>query len=137
MNRRTFLSTTSLAGTAALLGARPDAIAADGPLETTRIRLIQTPGICIAPQYVAEELLKAEGFSDVQYVKREVSDPRATYKDLGSGDVDVSMAFVAPFLIEVDAGRPIVLLAGVHVGCYELWGNGPVRAVRDLKGKTV
>jgi NitT/TauT family transport system substrate-binding protein len=47
------------------------------------------------------------------------------------------MAFVAPFLIEVDEGRPIVLLAGVHVGCYELWGNDPIRAVRGLKGKTV
>ena len=27
-----------------------------------------SPGICIAPQYVAEELLRAEGFTDVRYV---------------------------------------------------------------------
>jgi NitT/TauT family transport system substrate-binding protein len=33
------------------------------------------------------------------------------------------------------AGR--VLLAGVHTGCYELFGNERVRALRDLKGKTV
>ena len=47
------------------------------------------------------------------------------------------MAFVAPFIIQVDQGLPLVLLAGIHVGCYELWGNGQVRAVRDLKGRTV
>ena len=26
------------------------------------------PAICVAPQYVAEELLRAEGFTDVRYV---------------------------------------------------------------------
>ena len=39
--------------------------------------------------------------------------------------------------MELDAGRPIVLLAGDHVGCFELFGTERVRAVRDLKGKTV
>jgi NitT/TauT family transport system substrate-binding protein len=29
------------------------------------------------------------------------------------------------------------VLAGVHGGCYELFGNERVRAVRDLKGKSV
>jgi NitT/TauT family transport system substrate-binding protein len=47
------------------------------------------------------------------------------------------MAFVAPFLIQVDQGLPIILLGGVHVGCYEVFGNDSVRAIRDLKGKTV
>ena len=27
------------------------------------------PGICLAPQYVAEDLLRAEGFTDVEYVE--------------------------------------------------------------------
>ena len=26
------------------------------------------PGICVAPQYVVEELLRAEGFTDIRYV---------------------------------------------------------------------
>jgi NitT/TauT family transport system substrate-binding protein len=34
-----------------------------------RFRLDQTGAICIAPQFVAEELLRGEGFTDVQYVK--------------------------------------------------------------------
>jgi NitT/TauT family transport system substrate-binding protein len=137
VNRRTFLRAASLGGSAVMLGVGGAALAAEGPLETNRIRLTQIPGICIAPQFVAEELLKAEGFGEVQYIKRELTDPRATYKDLAMGDVDISMAFVAPFIIQVDAGDPLALLAGIHVGCYELWGNGQIRAVRDLKGKTV
>jgi NitT/TauT family transport system substrate-binding protein len=37
----------------------------------------------------------------------------------------------------LDAGDPIVFLAGGHIGCFELFGNDRVRSVRDLKGKTV
>jgi NitT/TauT family transport system substrate-binding protein len=37
----------------------------------------------------------------------------------------------------IDAGDPLVLLAGIHVGCFELFGTARVRSVRDLKGKTV
>jgi len=44
----------------------------------------------------------------------------------------------APGLMpHLDAGKPIVVLAGVHAGCYELFGNERVHAIRDLKGKTV
>jgi NitT/TauT family transport system substrate-binding protein len=44
------------------------AFAAD-TLETTTVRLPKTPAICIAPGYVAEELLRAEGFTDIRYVE--------------------------------------------------------------------
>jgi NitT/TauT family transport system substrate-binding protein len=47
------------------------------------------------------------------------------------------MGFVPPYILQVDAGPPIVLLGGVHVGCYEVFGTDRVRAIRDLKGKTV
>jgi NitT/TauT family transport system substrate-binding protein len=47
------------------------------------------------------------------------------------------MAFVAPFIIQVDVDAPLVLLGGVHVGCFELFGTERIRAIRDLKGKTV
>src|SRR5947209_1160463 len=61
--RRRFLTTLSLAGAAGLVGT-PPALAAEGPLETTAIRLGRQPTICVAPQFVAEELLRAEGFTD-------------------------------------------------------------------------
>jgi NitT/TauT family transport system substrate-binding protein len=47
------------------------------------------------------------------------------------------MAFIAPYIIQLDAGRPLVLLGGVHAGCFELFGTERIKAVRDLKGKTV
>jgi NitT/TauT family transport system substrate-binding protein len=88
----------------------------------------------VAPQYVAQELLQAEGFTDVRYVNIPETNP---YPAFVSGELDISMAFVAPFLVQVDAGLPIVLLAGVHVGCFEVFGTPGIRAIRDLKGRTV
>src|SRR6059036_3645726 len=135
MNRREFLHATALGGTAAFLGARPDPATAEVPLETTGIRLVKIPGICVAPQYVAEELLKAEGYADVGYVQKPGAE--GIYKALGSGEAQISMAFAPPFIIQVDAGEPIVLLAGVDIGCYELFGSDRVRTIRDLEGKAV
>jgi NitT/TauT family transport system substrate-binding protein len=88
----------------------------------------------VAPQYIVGELLKAEGFSDIEYVKTTVA---GMSKALASGEVDVSLQFVAPLVMQLDAGDPITVLGGVHVGCYELFGTDRVRAIRDLKGKTV
>lgn len=108
--------------------------ASGSQLETTRIRLTQIAGVCVAPQYVADDLLRAEGFTDIQYVQIEATDP---YPSFTRGDVDISMAFAAPFIVQLDKGDPIVLLGGVHVGCFEVFGSDSVRAIRDLKGKTV
>jgi NitT/TauT family transport system substrate-binding protein len=131
-SRRELLRGLTLAGTVGLLGLYPRLVAAEPPPETTTIRLVQISGICIAPQYVAEEPLRAEGFIEVRYVKLE-----NTQQALASGELDISMAFVAPSIIRVDTGAPLVLLRGVHVGCHEVFGTEQVRAIRDLKGKTV
>jgi len=48
---------------------RPPAVfAAEGRLETTSVRLAKMPDMCMAPQLVAQELLREEGFTDVQYI---------------------------------------------------------------------
>ncbi len=133
--RREFVKgLAAFAGSAGLFGLYAEPAVAEPPPETARIRLAEIPGICVAPHYVAEELLRGEGFTDVQYVKVGSS---AIYKAIGAGEIDISMAFVAPCVIEVDAGNTLVLLAGVHVGCYELFGTDRVRTISDLKGKTV
>jgi NitT/TauT family transport system substrate-binding protein len=131
-NRRHLLTTLSAVGAAGLIGG-PNSFAQEAPPETSTIRLYKMPGICIAPQYVAEEMLKSEGFSDIQYFESGVN----TYAALASGKADISMAFVANFIVNVDQGAPLVLLGGVHTGCYELFGTERVQAIRDLKGKTV
>src|SRR2546421_8051992 len=137
ISRRRFLGLT-LAGTAGLLGLPARRVAAEPPRETTRLRLHKTPGICVAPQFVAEDLLHAEGFTEVKYIAPAPAKIASSiYQQLAAGAIDISMAFVPPFIIQVDAGAPILLLGGVHVGCYEVFGTEQVRAIRDLKGKTV
>ena len=55
---------------AAFLGL-PWRAGAQTPPETRKIRLYRAPTTCFAPQYLAEELLLLEGFSDVEYVEPE------------------------------------------------------------------
>lgn len=133
--RRNFLRRATLAGTTALVGFRPRAAGAEPPPETSRLRVVQIPGICIAPVYVADELLRAEGFTELQYVKQDTIGQ--LYKSLAAGEADIQVAYVVPWIIQIDTGEPVVLLGGVHVGCYELFGTDRVRAIRDLKGKRV
>jgi NitT/TauT family transport system substrate-binding protein len=135
ISRREFLGGLTLTGTAGLLGLHSSPVAAEPPPETTRLRLVQVPTICQAPQYVAEELLRGEGFTDLQYVKKEGT--RGIEMALAAGEADINMHFAAPTIIRLDAGDPILILAGGHIGCFELFGSQRVRAIRDLKGKTV
>lgn len=88
----------------------------------------------MAPQNLAEELLRTEGFTDVQYLQK---DSPGIYKAAASGEADLTMGVTLAFIMQMDAEAPILLLSGVHVGCYELFGTGSVRSVRDLKGKKV
>jgi NitT/TauT family transport system substrate-binding protein len=133
--RRAFLGGVSLAGTAGLLGLYPRPVAAEPPPETTRIRLVQTPSMCQAPQYVAEELLRGEGFTDVDYLKKE--GPYDIAEALASGEVDINLHFSARLIVQLDRGEPITILAGIHPGCYELFTAQPLRTLRDLKGRTI
>ena len=61
MRRRDFVRGVSVTAAASALVARSSA-AAEGTLETTRLTIARDPSICPAPMYVAEELLKTEGF---------------------------------------------------------------------------
>jgi len=65
--RRRLLVTFSSAAAAGLIGGTK-ASAQEAPPEITTIRLAKTPGICTAPQFVAETLLGGEGFTNVQYI---------------------------------------------------------------------
>jgi NitT/TauT family transport system substrate-binding protein len=138
MNRRTFLRRTALAGTVGLglAGWRPGHTLAEPPPETTRLRFGGHVGaICAAPGFVAEDLFAAEGFTDIQYV-RVRSVPEIT-QVMAAGETDLGMQTILPTVLRLDAGDPLVLLGGVHLGCYELFGTDRVRSIHDLKGKTV
>jgi len=84
---------------------------------------------------VAEELLHSEGFTEVHYLQKAgTADSEVA---LASGEADLNTLFAAPLLLQLEAGDPIVILAGLHIGCFELFGTHEVHAIRDLKGKTV
>ena len=127
-----------LAGVGAFLGGSGRSLAAEPPPEITAIRLAKGSISCVAPQYVAEELLRAEGFTDIHYVELEGDiGKRGIPAMIGRGHVDISLTFAAPMLIPMDAGEPITALAGVHVGCFELFGHEDIRSIADLKGRSV
>ena len=144
--RRDFTTTLALAGAGALLPGAP-ALADEGPPETTTVRFSKIPGICIAPQYVADELLRAEGFTDLRYVPVEAGP--GTTAALGRGEIDFAVSFVALYVAALDGrtmldvvkanpgGAPIRILAGIHSGCFELFTRDSVQRVTDLKGKSI
>jgi NitT/TauT family transport system substrate-binding protein len=141
--RRRFLATMTLTGAAGIVSPRRTR-AAERPLETTSVRIAKIGAICLAPQYVSEELLRAEGFTDIRYVDKEISpgtskllDPAAIGQAIGRGVADFSTAFAVDPITAIDAGSPIVVLAGVHVGCYELFAKPEIRHITELEGKSV
>ena len=133
LGRREFLARTSALGAAGLLGLHYRSAAAEPPPETTKIRLAHAPFICVAPQYLAEEFLPSGGFTEWKYVPL---GSRMALEALAEGKADIAMWNSSELLPHLDAGRPLVVLAGLHGGCYQIFGNERVRAIRDLKGKT-
>jgi NitT/TauT family transport system substrate-binding protein len=133
LNRRQFVTTLSLAG-AAILAAPRRAFAGEEPLETTSVRITKNQGICYAPQYVAEELLRDEGFTDIRFVD---TTPDEIPTAIALGKVDFGMGYAPQFARDIDAGAPITVIAGVMVGCVELFAREDIRSITDLKGKRI
>jgi NitT/TauT family transport system substrate-binding protein len=135
-SRRQFLSAATVAGTGALLGLRSDAHTAEPPPETGKIRVIEPPEICAGTTLiVAQDLLKGEGFTQLQAVKM------ATGIDgvnaVARGEADFSITPVPSLVTRIDAGEQLTLLSGIHIGCFELFGSERIRSLSDLKGKRV
>jgi NitT/TauT family transport system substrate-binding protein len=136
MRRREFLQATAVGAAIGCSITRPRSAATEPPPETTTVRIIDVGAGCLAPQMVADDLLKADGFTAVEYVK--IKGPAGiANKTLGDGGADFLMIDALAFVLSADAGTALVVLGGVHTGCYELFGTDRVRSVRDLKGKTV
>ena len=133
--RRDVLGAMSAAGAAALLGLRSTPAQAEPPPETTSIRINDAPIACFAPLYVARELLKLEGFKDIQYVNVPLAAGPSTA--LARGEVDFIMDDPPAHVLAVNGGSQVVLLNGMHTGCWELFGSNEVRSLHDLKGKKI
>jgi NitT/TauT family transport system substrate-binding protein len=132
MSRRRFLRQASALGAASFFAILENS-RAESPPETTRIRLARTGSICLAPQYVAEALLRLEGFTDVEY-------PEVAYMggdQLTRGRADVTMDYVPSLVRKIDAGAGVVALAGVHSGCYAIIANQKIKSIRELRGTKI
>jgi NitT/TauT family transport system substrate-binding protein len=145
-SRRDFLAGLSATGAAGLLGAgRP--FANEGPPETTTIRIrvedapplivggVAENALCLAPTLITEDLLRAEGFTDIRYVLVKNGPPYAQVFE--RREIDFALGFVPGAVRRLDAGVPIMVLAGVHPGCFQLFAHEHIRTFTDLKGKRV
>jgi NitT/TauT family transport system substrate-binding protein len=138
-SRRRFMAGASCAGiatfTAGLVGAAKP-LHAEPPPETTSVRLVKfLPASCDPPFYFAEDLLHAEGFTDVIY--REIKPDEDNSKLLAEGELDFNWDFAPAHILAIDSGIPIKVLGGMHSGCLELIANESIGGVGDLKGKKV
>jgi len=133
-DRREFLASASLAGAASFLGRR-ECFAQEAPPETTTVRIPTGTLICNAPTYIADELLRAEGFTDIQHVP--LTPERAGPEFMERTGLDFAMVYTPPMVTAIDTGAAATVLAGVHVGCNSLFAHEDIRSIRDLKGKKV
>jgi NitT/TauT family transport system substrate-binding protein len=133
-SRRDFLTTLSTVGAAGVLGGGTS-LAAEGPPETTTIKLAYYGNICLSPLLIAKDLLHAEGFTEVRYVEAPES---FTIPELvARGDVHFGSTFAGTVVHHIDNGVPIVGLSGLHSGCYELFAHEDFRTITELRGKRV
>jgi NitT/TauT family transport system substrate-binding protein len=87
------------------------------------------------PLLITEELLRAEGFTDVRYVRVKNGPPYA--QAFERREIDFTLRFAPGASRWLDAGVPITVLAGVHPGCFGLFAHENIRTFVDLKGKQV
>jgi NitT/TauT family transport system substrate-binding protein len=133
MKRRSFLQQASALGAASLFGLAGEC-RAEPPPEVKKIRLVHFPAICVAPSYLAEALLYAEGFEKVEYVYLTVN---STAPDIGSGRIDMGFDAAPSLVNQLASNDSIVALGGIHSGCYELLAKKDIRTIRELKGRSV
>lgn len=135
-SRRQFLAGLSLTGTAGLLGV-PRSLHAEPPPETTTVRLPRWVGgsYCWAAEYIAGELMRAEGLTDVRFVEADRSVDQSEW--IARGETDFDLNFPPKQIASIDAGVPIKVLTGLHSGCLEVIAKEGINSIVDLRGKRV
>ena len=88
------------------------------------------PVTCIAPVYIAEAMLKAEGFTHIEYRLDE------SVISVGPGKIDLDLLSVCPILIALDANSPVVTLATMHLGSVPT-SRSPAAGLHRRNGRDV
>jgi NitT/TauT family transport system substrate-binding protein len=125
-----------VAGAAGIVGL-PKSLHAEPPLETTTVRLPRWIGgaYCWAGAYIAGELMRAEGLTDVRFVEGDRSVDQSEW--IARGETDFSVNFPPNQIASIDRGVPIKVLTGLHSGCLELIAKESIDTITDLRGKKV
>jgi NitT/TauT family transport system substrate-binding protein len=91
---------------------------------------------CWGSLYLAGELLRADGMTNVSYVQ---GDKKFVDNSewLAAGVTDFDFNMPTMHIRSVEAGARIKILAGVHSGCWELRARDGVNGIADLKEKRV
>src|SRR5438552_2738396 len=93
------------------------------PEETLRFFALR-----LAPEFLADE-----GFTDVRFVSNPGLVRDFVTKDLA----DFSAGHPEELVEAIDAGVPVVAVAGLHSGCQEVWVGPGIASFRDLRGKRI
>ena len=102
------------------------------PPETTTLRIVMPPE-CDPGIWLAKDYLRDEGFTDVRYV----ATPFTTRRWLTGGLADLAPAHPEFMVATIDAGLPLTVLAGLHTGCLEVWVDGSIAKISDLRGRRI
>ncbi len=135
-SRRDILRRMSAVGAGGLLGFAAHPAVAEPPPEIRTIRLLfdpEIPILCYAPQYLAEEFLRLEGFTDVRYNGFEGATSDSDV--LVNNTADITAGLGSDYIVAIDSGAPITVLSGLHAGCLEIFASDRVSDLRDLAGK--
>lgn len=132
--RRHFLAVATAASISGLLGATMPGRTEQQP-ETTRVRLPAFPKVsdCMTPIYIAQDLLRAEGFTEIILVTEGTGPDSSDW--IEHNELDFDWNYPPAHIRSIAKGVPITVLSGLHVGCLELIANDRVRNIPDLKGK--
>ncbi len=141
-SRRRFLSNLAMGGAGGMgwlgsswLAGGAQSLAAERPPEVTSVSFDREDVSCEAPKYLAEELLRAEGFTTVRYERYPYEGSPGEW--IAQGESRWVWALGGDLIADVDAGRPVTMVAGLHLGCFELFAHEGIHSISDLKGRTV
>ena len=115
-----------------------DSEASEAPPETTRLRILIDPSVpvlCWAPEYLAQDFLRMEGFTEIEGVPWSAGMNEGEM--LATGDVDLAAPVATDVVVGIDRGLPITAFGGLHIGCIEMFAQNRVESINHLRGARV
>src|SRR5689334_14695751 len=106
------------------------------PSSTTLSMAIRQPNWSEADT-LFQELLHDEGFTDIRYVdltedhirQADAANSDALSDMIARREVDFGRNFAPALVMGMNAGAPVTILSGLHLGCFEVFGKEEIRSL--------